>query len=160
MSFANSLVSLHPEPIPGYKFKVYLQGLCMGFLRISNLENTIETEPLQEGGVNDRVYSLVKPVSTERTLVLERGVAGQGVTALLMMAQLAVGQRLLADIVITVHDRDGNIGQIFLVHGAVTKRISFEAIDAMSGQTLIQRFELAYETLENYPGLGVPDVFT
>lgn len=158
---ADILVNLHPEPIPVYKFKVYLQMACLGFSKITNLEESVETEALQEGGVNDRVYSLTKPVTAEKVLRMERGTAFRGAVSAALSSQLSVGKRLHTDILITAHKRDGAIGKIFDVHGAVVKKISFSNLDAMSGATLIETFELAYETMRSFDaaaaGLGTAE---
>lgn len=144
------------EPIPGYKFKVFIYGISMGFTRITNLENSIETEALQEGGVNDRVYSLVRPVSVERTLVLEGGVTANPVDQLIQSQLFHLGRRIYTDVIITVHDRNGSVGKMFIVHGAVVKKISFDGFDAMSGQPMIARYELTYEAME--VGNAVPAI--
>jgi len=148
MSFLNMLLDLHPEPIPTYKFKVYMQLMCLGFSKITNIVRAVETEPLNEGGVNDRVYSLVRPCTQEKTLVMERGVAERGIVTKLLSSQFNVGRRISSDVYITVHRRDGSVGKIFEVHGAVVKKVSFGPLDSMSGQVLIQTYELSYETIE------------
>lgn len=148
MDAASLLLNLHPEPLPGYKFQVYIQNLCLGFSKVTNIENSIETEPLQEGGVNDRVYSLRKPQSTERTMLFERGIASRGLVMMALSLRLAVGQRLPEDIMILVMGRDGLPGKVYFVHGAVVKKCTYSDLDAMSGEVLLERFEIAYETLE------------
>ena len=148
MAAADLMINLHPEPIPVYKFKVYLQLTCLGFSKITNIEESVETEPLQEGGVNDRVYSLTRPVSTEKTLVMERGVANRGFLTAALSSQLEVGNRIHTDILIIAYDRDGTIAKMFEVHGAVVKKLAFSPLDSMSNEGMIETFELAYETLK------------
>ena len=65
MDIGKTLLNLRAEPVPGYKFQVFINNIRMGFSRVTNLEESIETEPLQEGGVNDRTYSLRAPVTAE-----------------------------------------------------------------------------------------------
>jgi len=142
------LLSLHPEPLPGYKFCVFVQNIPLGFSRVTNIEESIETEPLQEGGVNDRVYSLCRPQSGERTMVFERGAGGQNFALSAASLRLMVGQRLPEDVIIMVLDRNGAPGRVFFLHGAVVRKCTYSDLDAMSGQLQIDRFELAYETLE------------
>ncbi|MEG2175135.1 MAG: phage tail protein [Oscillospiraceae bacterium] len=151
-------VNQHPEPLPGYKFKVYIMGLCMGFTKITNLQEVAETIPLQEGGVNDRVYSLVAPVTAESTLVMERGVVLSTVVSMLLNP-LAIGSSIPGDILITLHNRNGFIGRCFMVNHAYVKKISYDGVDSMNGNPIIQRFELCYEKLETIGLPGVPDVF-
>lgn len=148
MDAASLLLNLHPEPLPGYKFQVFIQNVPMGFSRVTNIEQSVETEPLQEGGVNDRVYSLCRPQSTERTMMFERGTAGRGLAPTIFARRFAVGQRLPEDILILVMNRSGLPARAYFVHGAVVRRCTWSDLDAMSGALLIERFEIAYETLE------------
>ncbi|MBC8546570.1 phage tail protein [Clostridiaceae bacterium NSJ-31] len=146
------------NPLPGYKFKVYIQGVEMGFSKITNMETLVETEPLAEGGVNDYVHSLRKPVTTERTLTLERGMIGvSDMKALtqILMARFSVGQRLPIDMVITISGRSGKLERIYFVHGAVVKKWQCSPLDAMSGSFLVESFELAYETLEDQTAIAM-----
>ena len=151
MSIGSTLLNLRPEPVPGYKFQVFINNIRMGFSKVTNIEESIETEPLQEGGVNDRVYSLRKPVSTERSLVFERGMGSRGLVMTMLTLRFAVGQRIPQDILILVCDRTGTITHIYQVHGAVVKKCSVSDLDAMNSEVLIERFEIAYETLESCP---------
>ncbi len=162
MSIESAILNRFPEPIPGYKFKVYIQNICLGFAKVTNIEEAIETETIQEGGVNDRVYSLRSPWKQERTMVFERGVAGRGIATVLLSLRFTVGQRMPDDIVVTVSGRDDTISKIILIHGAVVKKWSCSDLDAMSSELLIERFEVAYETMEQCPitagGMGAVGV--
>ena len=154
MPVSDLLLNLHPEPYPGYKFNVYIQALQMGFSKITRVEDSIETEALPEGGVNDHVHSLYLPVSTERTMVFERGMAFRGALFAGASMRFHVGQRINTDIVITVSGRDGSLQNIFLIHGAVVKQWSCSDLDAMSSNVMVERFEVVYETFESFPTAG------
>lgn len=136
------------DPMPSYNFRVYLLTHCFGFSKITNIVETAETETLQEGGVNDRVYTLKKPATQEKTLVFERGALLNLVTYEPLL-HFQVGERLASNLLIFVMDRDGAVGRIFEVTGTVVKKLSYSALDSMSNQTLIETFEIAYETLES-----------
>lgn len=145
-----SPAQLPKNPLPGYKFKVYLQGVQMGFSKITNLERVADTEPLVEGGVNDYVHSLRKPVSSERTMTFERGVIGAGdlnVLSTLATVNFKVGQRIPLDMVLTIAGRDNKIGKIFFIQGAFVRKWSCSTLDAMSGNVLVETFEITYEKL-------------
>lgn len=140
-----------PEPVSGYQFQVFVSNIRMGFSKVTNIEESIETQAFQEGGVNDRVYSLCRPASAERTLVLERGLGNSGQVTDLLSPRSAVGRRILPDILIMVGGRGGAVSNIYQVHGAVIKRWSLGELDALNSQVVIERFELTYETLETCP---------
>lgn len=134
------------DPAPSYNFTVFLDKLSIGFSKITNIEEAYETETIQEGGVNDRVYTVLKSTTSEKTLVFERstvlaGKMGQGHN------DLWLGNRIRKNILIEVHDRNGKTAKIFEAQGCVIKRISYSDLDAMSAQTLIERMEISYETL-------------
>ncbi len=148
MSFVSDfLYNNKPEPIPGYKFTAIVNAVPMGFSKISNVEISFDTEPFHEGGVNNKVHLISSPVKSEKTLVLERGIAFRGL-AFQSMADLKPGKKIKGDIIILVYDRKGDIVKIYFVDGAVVKKWSTNDFDANSSELLIERFELVYETLE------------
>ena len=140
-----------PEPVSGYQFQVFVSNIRMGFSKVTNIEESIETRAFQEGGVNDRVYSLYSPVTAERTLVFERGLGNSSQMSDLLNPRTSVGRRVLPDILIVVGARNGSVSNIYQVHGAVIKRWSLGELDALNSQVVIERFELTYETLESCP---------
>lgn len=151
MSTVDLLYNMHPEPYPGYKFNVYIQALFMSFSKISHLEDGIETDAFVEGGLNHHVHSLFRPVARERQVVFERGMAFRGVGTQLWSSRFHVGQRLNTDIVVAINDRGGQLRDLLLLHGAVVKNWSCSDLDAMNSAILLERFVLAYETLESFP---------
>ncbi len=151
MDIGKTLLNLRAEPVPGYKFQVFINNIRMGFSRVTNLEESIETEPLQEGGVNDRTYSLRAPVTAERTLILERGVASRGLLMTALTLRFTVGQRLPMDVFILICDRNGVLNRMYQVHGATVKKCAVSDLDASRSEALIERFELSYETMESCP---------
>ena len=154
MSAETAFWDPRPEPVPTYKFQVFVNNVRMGFSRVTNLEESFETEPFQEGGVNDRVYSLRTPVKAERTLVLERGAGSRGMVLELLSMSFRVGNRLPSGVIILVSGRDGAINEIYTLQGVVVKKCRIGNLDAMSSEVLIESFELAYETIESYPLLS------
>lgn len=151
LEYVTPLADLYPEPIPGYKFWVFLQTFTLGFSKISNLETAIETEPFHEGGVNHKVYSLNKALSGEKVMVLERGVANRGLLTKYLTNTFRVGNRIYGDIFIMVFGRDQCLGKMYLVNGCTVKKWSLSELNALSSELLIERFEITYETLEDFP---------
>ena len=101
------------EPVSGYQFQVYVSNIRMGFSKVTNIEESIETRAFQEGGVNDRVYSLYSPVTAERTLVFERGLGNSSQMSDLLNPRTSVGRRVLPDILIVVGARNGSVSNIY-----------------------------------------------
>lgn len=151
LEYVTPLADLHPEPIPGYKFWVFLQAFTLGFSKITNMESSIETEPFHEGGVNHKVHSLNKSITGEKVMVLERGVANRGLATKYLTNIFKVGNRIYGDIFIMVFGRDQYLGKMYLVNGCTVKKWSISELNALSSELLIERFEITYETIEDFP---------
>lgn len=60
------------DPIPGYRFTVFLNGMIMGFQKVSGVGREVETEVYHEGGLNTRVHVFPKYCNKEKTLLMVR----------------------------------------------------------------------------------------
>lgn len=87
------------------KFKVILNGMPLGFSKVSNISATMEFETVVEGGVNDRVHYLPKPRQSMDKLVLEYGIASGELTR----TTLTAGYELTKGIIIMVMSDSGMV---------------------------------------------------
>lgn len=134
----------------GYNFTVYFDAFKFGFSKVSNIEDSVETDTLVEGGVNDRVYSLRRPVSSERMMVFERGRGSRGAITMLTERNLKPGNRITCDTLIIVHDQNGkHVRDVFALSGCYVKSWKLSDFDARSSDALIETFEIAYEKAES-----------
>ncbi len=150
--------SLPRLPVPGYNFQVFIQMVPMSFSKISGLENGVETEPFVEGGYNRYTKSLLKPVSTEKILTLERGMvsaANMNFLAAMLAGRFAVGQRLNIPLALVVRDHGGKLAKIYAIEGATVRKWSASELNAASGNIIIETFELVYERLEDQSMLAM-----
>lgn len=147
---ARAAADLFPEPAKSCKFWVLLQAFRLGFSKISNIEDSIETEAFQEGGVNNKTYSLMKPCTHERVLTLERGVANRGVVTEVLTSRFKAGNRILNDIFIVVLHNNNTIAKMYLLTGCTVKKWSISDLNANTSEVLIDRFEVAYESVEDF----------
>ncbi len=139
-----SLLYDHPDFVQSMRFRVYIGLFKMGFSKITGIETSVETEVMQQGGVNDYSYSLAAPQRTEKTMIFERGVAfSRG----LLTPELTPGMRL-ADISIALCDNRGVPIKMIFVTGGYVKKVSYGELDAMSGEILLERFEISYEMMK------------
>ena len=134
------------DALSSSNFYVFIQAVPMGFSKVTSIECAIDTEPLIEGGINSYVHSLLKPVSTERTMVFERGVLFRPAESLL--SSFTVGGRLDVDVLIFVMDRKKLPAKLYTLSGCFVKKWSCSDFDASSSSTLIERFEITYESIE------------
>ncbi len=140
------------QPVPGYNFEVYIQMVPLSFSKISGMEMSVETEAIVEGGNNRFTRSLLKPVTGERILTLERGMVGVFDTPVflaMIAGRFAVGQRLNIPIALVIRNQAGKVTKIYSINGATVRKWSISPLDAASGNILIETFELTYETLED-----------
>ena len=127
------------------KFKVILDGVPLGFSKVSNLSSTMEFETVSEGGVNDRVHYLPKPRQTLDKLVLEYGIASGD----LLRTTLGAGSVLKMGVVIMVMPEKGTIptATYTATWGIVTKW-EIDTLDAQSSGLLIKRIEISHSGLD------------
>ena len=63
-----------PDPYRGFRFRIEIDGITVAqFSEISGLQAETETEPYEEGGVNDYVHQLPKRTKYPH-LTLKRGI--------------------------------------------------------------------------------------
>jgi phage tail-like protein len=63
-----------PDPYRGFRFRVEIDGIAVAhFSEVSGLQVETETEPYEEGGVNDFVHQLPKRTKFQ-SITLKRGI--------------------------------------------------------------------------------------
>lgn len=126
------------------KFKVMLDGMPLGFSKVSNISATLEYETVAEGGVNDRIHYLQKPRQTLDKLVLEYGIA----SGELLRTTLAAGTELNMGIVIMVMPEDGLVPTAtYEADWGIVTKWEIEALDALSSGLLIKKVEISHSGL-------------
>lgn len=145
------------RPLPSHNFLVFIGLMPLSFSKVSSIEISIETEALAEGGENRFVHSLSKPVSSEKALVLEKGVAsGLADSAVSLAANTALRVGSYFDfIILAVLDQGGMPKKLFVINDAILRKRSFSDLDAINGQVLIESLEFVYEDLTEVPGVGL-----
>jgi phage tail-like protein len=145
------------KPLLSHNFVVFVGVMPIPFSKVSSIEVSIDTEPLMEGGENRYVQSLSKPVSAEKTLVLERGAESGLVGAVLLTlanTALRVGS-IYKFIVISVLDQWGLPKKMYVATHAILKRRRLSDLDAMSGEVFVESLEFVYRDLTEVPGVGI-----
>ena len=105
---------------------------------------------MSEGGVNDRVYTLEAPATTERTLILERGVCESLNPAEII---LMPGYRFTTDLLVLVLDVEQVPHFVYSFSGCYVKKVAYGDLDASKSEILIERVEIAYETVIKTPAV-------
>lgn len=133
-----------------YNFMVFLGPVWMRCAKVSGIERKIDTTTVSEGGVNDRVYTLDAPASSEKTLILERGVSNSLTPADVM---LIPGYRFTTDVLVLVLDVQQVPHFIYSFSGCYVKKVTYGDLDASKSEILIERVEISYETVIKTPAI-------
>lgn len=131
------------DPLPGYRFNVFLNELVLGFQKVTGISREIETEVYREGGLNTMVHVFPKCCSAERVLRMERGAYG-GVSH----PFCTVGERLEGNLNLMVLDGLGSPVKKYLFMGLLAKRWEVGELSAEQNILLIDCFEVCYEDFE------------
>jgi len=131
------------DPIPGYRFVVYLNGLVMGFQKVSGMVREIETEVYREGGLNTMVHVFPKYCEAQQILRLEKGIYG-GVGHLFYM----VGCEIPGALNLVVMDNLGRPLKSYLFTGLIVKKWEIGELSAEQNSLLIDHFEISYEEFQ------------
>jgi len=145
------------KPVPSHNFVVIIGVMPIPFSKVSSIEISIETEALMEGGENRFVHSLSKPATTEKTLVLERGVDSGLLGAVLSTVAtttLRVGA-VFSFIVISVLDQWGLPKKMYAATDAILKKRHFSELSAMSGEVFVESLEFVYKDMTEIPGVNI-----
>lgn len=127
----------------GYNFLVFLELIELPCVKVSGIETIRDTETVSEGGVNDRVYTMKGNAKTEKTLILERGASLDAVADYLLQP----GYRFTTDIIVFVLDAGKLPRYTYTFSGCYVKKVSYSDLDAMRSEFVIQRMEIAYESM-------------
>ena len=126
------------------KFKVILNGMPLGFSKVSNISATMEFETVVEGGVNDRVHYLPKPRQSMDKLVLEYGIASGELTR----TTLTAGYELSKGIIIMVMSDSGMVPTAtYQANWGIVTKWEIDTLDATSSGLLIKKIEISHNGL-------------
>ena len=126
------------------QFKVILDGMPLGFSKVSNISSTMEFETVVEGGVNDRVHYLQKPRQSLDKLILEYGIASGELTR----TTLTAGYELKKGVIIMVMPESGMVPTAtYQANWGVVTKWEIDPLDAASSGLLIKKVEISHSGL-------------
>lgn len=131
------------DPIPGYRFTVFLSDAIMGFQKVSGISRAVETESYHEGGLNTSIHIFPKFCGSERILRMEKG-ACRGTEHPFIMA----GERLEGPLNLIVMDNLGIPLKSYLFTGLLLKSWEVGELSADQNSILMDRFEVSYEDFD------------
>ncbi len=128
------------DPIPGYRFIVFLNSFVMGFQKVSGISRQVETETYHEGGLNTSVHIFPRYCSGERILRMEKGVC-RGLEHPFCLT----GIRLEGPLNLIVMDSSGIPLKSYLFTGLLLKTWEVGELSAEQNGILTNCFEVSYE---------------
>jgi len=131
------------DPVPGYRFVVYLNDIIMGFQKVSGIRRAMETEVYHEGGLNTRVHIFPKSFSSERILRMEKGICRFSEHPFCIS-----GTRMEGPLTLAVMDNLGNPLKIYLFTGLILKTWEVGELSADQNSILTECFEVSYEDFD------------
>lgn len=131
------------DPLPGYRFIVSLNNILMGFQKITGMRSQIETETIQEGGLNTRVHVLPKSCSAEQILRLEKGIYAGQINPLCL-----VGQKIPGVLNVMVMDNQRKPLKTYLFTELIVKSWEVGEMSADQNGILVDHFEISYEDFQ------------
>lgn len=134
------------DPIPGYRFIVFLGNIIMGFQKVSGISREVETEIYHEGGLNTSVHIFPKYCSSERILRMEKGVC-KGLEHPFSLT----GVRLEGPLNLIVMDNQGFPLKSYLFTGLILKSWEVGELSAEQNSILTNSFAVSYETVAAIP---------
>lgn len=137
--------------LTGNSFYVSIgSDIKMSFAKVTNIVNTTEFDTISEGGLNGYVHTFTKQKQQQETIIFERGVI-RTASKSLAAAGLKPGGRITSPVTIMLLENPGGKNAKVLRsygfdQGAVI-RWELSGLDAMGGEVLIERFEIAHSGL-------------
>lgn len=128
------------DPIPGYHFIVSVNGIMMGFQKVTGIKRNVETETYQEGGLNTKVHVFPKFCGGEQILSLEKGIYAGMENPLCL-----VGMQIPGALAVIVMDNMGLPLKTYMFTGLLVKEWEIGEMSADQNGILIDRFEVSYE---------------
>lgn len=131
------------DPLPGYRFIVYLNEMVLGFQKVTGMSREVEMFVYHEGGLNTMVHVFPKACTGERILRMEKGTYG-GVGHPFCQ----VGEKLEGNLSLMVMDNLGTPLKSYLFTGLLVKKWEVGELSAEQNSLLIDHFEVCYEDFE------------
>lgn len=131
------------DPIPGYRFVVFINNFVMGFQKVSGISREVETESYHEGGLNTSIHIFPKYCANERVLRMEKGVCKGA-----WHPFYKVGSRIEGPLHLIVMGNLGNPLKSYLFTGLVLKSWEVGDLSAEQNSILTDRFEVSYEDFD------------
>lgn len=127
------------DTLVAFRFVVTVGNVIFGFSKISGITKDVEVEQYQEGGCNDYVHLFVKPVSSAKTLSLEKGVLQFGISPFYLVGEP------IDSLTIEVLNRLGILVKRYLFRNLIVTKWDVQELNASTNGILIDHFELQYE---------------
>ena len=125
--------------VVGYKFYVFIDAIQLAFNRISTIEECYDYQTLQQGGDNNSLVFLRKPLEQPSRLVFEDG----GMTISSINMKLCFNDEP-KEILILLCSADGTVRSGIAIHNAVVSKVSLGQFDAERSELIVNSIEMLH----------------
>lgn len=122
------------------QFVVFIGSDSYSFAKVSNLSNSIEIEPINQGGVNQNAEFLVRQKNKAETLILEKGVVKRSDSS------LTTGDIITEAIIIV--KKHGMVEKTYSFEYGIVTKWEVSPLDALGKDILIRKLEITHTGLE------------
>ena len=142
-------------------FVLAIGQMLLSFSKVSNISRTLEYDSFVEGGLNTMVRSFVKPKQQQEILILEKGVNVNRIASIAAyeMIGLRPGGRIKQAVTLVVLSEKEGMDRYYSFDEGVVVKWEVGNLDAMSGEVLIERFEIAHSGLEELILTNVASIY-
>lgn len=137
--FTEDIYSLANGLIVGYKFYVFIGAVSLAFNKVSGIEQTYNYQTLQEGGVNNKLNFLQRPLESPSTIVFQDG--GMTISAAKMKECF---DTLPKEVLVLLCTASGKIKNVIIVKNAVISRVNIGQLDAGQSELVVSDIEMMY----------------
>ncbi|GHV29246.1 hypothetical protein FACS189481_1640 [Clostridia bacterium] len=138
-----------------HNFYAVFDASPLSFSKITNLEETIEYDIIQEGGLNQEVHVVPKPSTRVGTAIFEKAVHDDD--KIFFDLSVTAGSQFN---IITVFILEGSVPRkLYLLNNCFVTKFSLSELNAAASNLLILRLEVAYSKMTPVTANFVADLF-
>ncbi len=137
--------------VSGHNFLVFFGPLVASFAKVSGLENQLNVETLQEGGVNHAMVLLQGPPKTLGTVVFEHGQGSLNPLSVQFEVSNNFGLFFGMPTTILIFDNGLTLRRAVGYNGGVPVKWSLSELNALEGHVVIDRIEVRHQGIFNVP---------
>ncbi len=141
-----NISDLASKLVVGYKFYVFIDVVELAFNKVSAIEKYYDYQTVQQGGANDELFFLRKPLEQPSKLVFEDG----GMTTSVVNMKLCFNDEP-KEILVLLCSADGTVRDVITIKNAVVSKVSLGSLDAERSELVVNSIEVMHSGFSRAP---------